>query len=289
MKKTPHIALCLAPFLLGCMAVSAPAAELVSIKNATLVEADLNDGDSFKVRAGGRELHLRLYYVDCPETTYASNAELERIREQQRHFGLEDPADIADFGEQAAEHIRQTLSRPFTIHTSYARAPGRSAAGRYYAFIETHDGRDLGHILIERGLARIHGKTRPSPDGTPSATVLAELQDLRATAMLKRAGVWRATNPDLLAKLREQQREDDREMEEFRTSVSPTRTPNDPPLDLNTASNKQLRKIPRIGPVTAAKIIAGRPYRSVDDLLKIPGIGPKTLEAIAPHVRIGSQ
>ena len=44
----------------------------------------MNDGDSFLVKAGRRELHLRLYYVDCPETTYGSPAEVERVREQQR-------------------------------------------------------------------------------------------------------------------------------------------------------------------------------------------------------------
>ena len=45
----------LLPILLlaGCIAVPLSAAELISIKNATLVEADLNDGDSFKVNAAG--------------------------------------------------------------------------------------------------------------------------------------------------------------------------------------------------------------------------------------------
>ena len=82
--------------LAGCIAIPLSAAELISIKNATLVEANLNDGDSFKINAAGRELHLRLYYVDCPETTYNSKSELERIREQQYHFGLEDPHDTKE-------------------------------------------------------------------------------------------------------------------------------------------------------------------------------------------------
>ena len=175
-------------FIACCIALPLSAAELVSIKNVTLVDADLNDGDSFKVNAGGRELHLRLYYVDCPETTYNSTPVLERIREQQRHFGLEDPHDVVRYGEEAAEYVRQVLSQPFTIHTSYAQAPGRSALVRYYAFVETSSGHDLAHLLIEQGLARIHGKTRPAPDGTPSHTVLEELQDLRTIALLNRAG-----------------------------------------------------------------------------------------------------
>ena len=124
-------------FLSCCMATSLLAAELETIENASLIEAGLNDGDSFKVKADDKELHLRLYYVDCLETTLSK--EKNRILEQQYHFGLEDPVAVVRFGKQAAEYVKRVLSRPFTIYTSYAKAPGR----RYYAFIETHDGRDL--------------------------------------------------------------------------------------------------------------------------------------------------
>ena len=276
-------------FLAGCVAIPLSAAELVSIKNVTLIEADLNDGDSFKVNAADRELHLRLYYVDCLETTYNSKSVLDRIREQQYHFGLEDPHDVVRFGEQATGYVKKVLSKPFTIYTSYAQAPGRSASFRLYAFVETHDGHDLGHLLIEQGLARIHGKTRPSPDGTQSHTVLEELQDLRTIALLNRAGIWQSTQPRILAEMRKHQRDEDRKLKEFRQSVAKVRTPDDQPLNLNSASKKELEQIPGIGPVTAIKITDGRPYQSVDDLLKIPGIGPKTVEAITPYVTIRSE
>ena len=137
-------------FFAGCIAIPLSAAELIDIKNVTLIEADLNDGDSFKVDADGRKLHLRLYYVDCLETTYNSKSELERIREQQYHFGLEDPHDVVRYGEQASEYVKQVLSKPFTVYTSYAQAPGRSASVRFYAFIKTYDGHDLGYLLILR-------------------------------------------------------------------------------------------------------------------------------------------
>ena len=263
-----------------------PAAELEIIKNATLVEASLNDGDSFKVRADGKELHLRLYYVDCPETAAGTAAEIERIREHQFHFGLEDPAAVVRFGKHATEYVKQLLSRPFTIHTSYALAPSRSATGRYYAFIKVHDGRDLGHILVEQGLARIHGKTRPDPLGTPSETVLKELEDMRSIAMLRRAGIWKETDPRLLSEMRKRQRKKDQEQKEFRNKLNEKRTSCDKPLDINTASTEQLKQLQGIGRVKAAKIAAGTPYRSVEDLLKIPGIGKKTLEKIRPCVTV---
>ena len=276
-------------FFVGCITLPLSAAELVTINNVTLVEADLNDGDSFKVNADGRELHLRLYYVDCPETTYNSKPVLERIREQQRHFGLEDPHDVVRYGELAAEYVKQVLSQPFTIYTSYAQAPGRSALVRYYAFIETHDGYDLAHLLTEQGLARVHGKTRPAPDGTPSHTVLEELQDLRTIALLNRAGIWQSSQPGILANMRKRQREEAAELKTFRQKVAKIRTRDDQPLNLNSASKKELQQIPGVGPVTAIKITDGRPYQSIDDLLKIPGIGPKTLEAISPYVTVKTE
>ncbi len=259
-----------------CLATALPAAELETIENATLVEAGLNDGDSFKVKADGKELHLRLYYVDCLETAAGTDAELERIREQQYHFGLEDPAAVVRFGKQATDYVKRVLSRPFAIHTSYAKAPGGSAIGRHYAFIETQDGRDLGHLLVEQGLARVHGESHQAPDRTPSKFVWKELRDVLDFAMLKRNGIWKETDPERLLELRKILLEEEMKWEKKC----------DKPIDLNTASNEQLQEIPRVGPATAAKITAGRPYESVEDLLKIPGIGPKTLAKIRPCVTV---
>ncbi|RKY36814.1 MAG: endonuclease [Candidatus Omnitrophota bacterium] len=54
-------------------------------------------------------------------------------------------------------------------------------------------------------------------------------------------------------------------------------------IDLNSAAPKELQTIKGIGPVLSARIIAGRPYKTVDDLLKVKGIGVKTLEKICPY------
>ena len=263
-------------FLSCCLATALPAAELETIENATLIEAGLNDGDSFKVKADGKELHLRLYYVDCLETTL-SKADKNRILEQQYHFGLEDPVAVVRFGKQAAEYVKRVLSRPFTIYTSYAKAPGR----RYYAFIETHDGRDLGHLLVEQGLARIHGETHQAPDGTPSKFVRKELRNVLAFAIVKRNGIWKETDPELLLELRKILLEEEKKWEQWKKKKEC-----DVPFDLNTASQEQLQQLHGIGEDKAAKIAAGRPYRSIEDLLNIKGIGPKTLEKIRPCVTV---
>lgn len=53
---------------------------------------------------------------------------------------------------------------------------------------------------------------------------------------------------------------------------------------LNRASLAELEALPRVGPVLAARIVEGRPYRSVDDLDRVKGIGPATLRRLRPLV-----
>lgn len=57
--------------------------------------------------------------------------------------------------------------------------------------------------------------------------------------------------------------------------------------DLNSASQAELEKLPGVGKSTAAKIIAGRPYASVDDLAKA-GISKSTIKKITPLVTFGA-
>lgn len=61
-------------------------------------------------------------------------------------------------------------------------------------------------------------------------------------------------------------------------------------IDLNRATLQELDLLPRVGPKTAERIIAFRdaygPFRSVDELVSVSGIGPKTLELIRPHVHV---
>ena len=60
-------------------------------------------------------------------------------------------------------------------------------------------------------------------------------------------------------------------------------------VDLNLASRVELVQLPRVGPALADRIIAYRetvgPYRSVDDLLDVPGIGEVTLNSLKPFLR----
>ena len=51
-------------------------------------------------------------------------------------------------------------------------------------------------------------------------------------------------------------------------------------IDINSASVDELDELTGIGPVYAGRIIDGRPFDSLDDLVKVSGIGEITLEKI---------
>ena len=60
-----------------------------------------------------------------------------------------------------------------------------------------------------------------------------------------------------------------------------------PLVDINSATQKELEDVKGVGPATAKKIIAGRPYKSVDELSKA-GLKPKAIEALKPFVSVGT-
>ena len=62
-------------------------------------------------------------------------------------------------------------------------------------------------------------------------------------------------------------------------------------IDLNRASAEQLRTLPGIGPTLTTRILDARrerPFRSVDDLRRVKGVGAKTLDKLRPFVEVGS-
>ncbi|MBT9132122.1 MAG: ComE operon protein 1 [Syntrophomonadaceae bacterium] len=69
----------------------------------------------------------------------------------------------------------------------------------------------------------------------------------------------------------------DRERERLRLALK---------ININTASVEELQKLPFIGPKRAEKIATGRPYRTIEEITKVHGIGPKTLEKIRKYITV---
>jgi competence protein ComEA len=61
-------------------------------------------------------------------------------------------------------------------------------------------------------------------------------------------------------------------------------------VNINTATASELEKLPGIGPVRAAAIVDYRqkngPFRALEDLAAVTGIGAKTLEALKEQVTL---
>lgn len=255
--------------------------ELQKFEKCRLVEADWADGDSFPVKLpDGREIVLRLYYVDCNEVAAATETDQRRVRGQSSYFGIDDHQVTLGFGRRAAEEVRELLSKPFTVHTAFASAPGRSARPRTYGFVTLSDGRDLGEVLVGEGLARSYGVRRNTPDGLNAEAAEAKLDDLELVAAIARRGIWSKTDPQRLVALREDRREEERELQEAFGA-------NDgQPIDPNTATVDEIMLLPGIGEVLAERIVEGRPYKSVEDLRRVPGIGEKVFARLKNSLQI---
>jgi competence protein ComEA len=59
-------------------------------------------------------------------------------------------------------------------------------------------------------------------------------------------------------------------------------------VDVDTANEAELDRLPGIGPALAARIVADRmnagPFGSVEALQRVKGIGPALASRLAPHV-----
>jgi competence protein ComEA len=56
------------------------------------------------------------------------------------------------------------------------------------------------------------------------------------------------------------------------------------PVDVNHASVEELGSLEGIGPKIGARIIAARPFRSLEDLARVRGVGRRRLARLRPRL-----
>jgi endonuclease YncB( thermonuclease family) len=175
-------------FLALLVAAGASAAEEKRwhrLEGCRYVAAEGNDGDNFLVQCARGKFHVRLYFVDAPETDASFP---ERVRQQYDYFGVT-LDELTRAGAKAREYVQALLApRVFVIHTRYSFAQGRSKVPRYYGLVEV-DGRYLHQVLLAEGLARNKG-ARIALAGQNARQHADVLQALEDRARMERRGVW---------------------------------------------------------------------------------------------------
>lgn len=143
------------------------------------------DGDSFRVQLpDGRLETFRLYFVDTLETQLSG----KRSRKQAHYFNLDRESAVA-LGHEAKAFTARALAEPFTVYTRWHALSGGT---RYYAFVQTADGKDLAELLVRHGLARVRGRRSTTPYGRSRRIQFSRLRELERLAQAEQVGGWAA-------------------------------------------------------------------------------------------------
>ena len=144
------------------------------------------DGDSFHIRAKNKDVIIRLYYVDTPETDKTHE---DRNADQAGYFGI-DEARVTALGALGKKFTQRALSgKKFTVWTRWEDAKGSSQQQRFFGIVQIGK-EDLGELLVANGLARVYGNSTVLPNGTSPDTEFDRLRGLERRAKAKRLGGW---------------------------------------------------------------------------------------------------
>lgn len=138
------------------------------------------DGDSLRVRLGGRVERVRLLGVDAPETR--TSRKLDRAAARAGRT----PAEEARQGEAARRFVAGLVHPGDRVRLVWGSEP-RDAYQRLLAWVWLEDGRQLNHLLIAAGQARVYRRC-PCPE-------LPELLRLESQARREGRGLWSRGGP----------------------------------------------------------------------------------------------
>jgi len=266
---------------------------LLRFDNCKFIETQWGDGDSFLVEdAKGKQFTLRLYGVDCLESHVHDDSDARRLRTQRRYFGISkfggdaatSIAEAKRLGAVAGDFVSKELKEPFSVITAFSDARGDGRYKRYYGFITTSKGQDLAEQLVRLGHARAFGVNRSTIDGRSREEHKESLKDIEFQAAIRRVGVWKDTDWESLPEERRAEREEAAELN-LAKGIPQALDPGQK-ISLNNASRDDIMLLPDIGEKIANRIIEGRPYKSIDSVIEVNGIGAATLAKITPFLKL---
>ena len=166
-------------------ASAGPSGKWNKLENCTLANGYM-DGDSFHVRHGDKDIIIRLYFVDTPET---DDTHPERNDAQADYFGISrtQVIPVGNLGKKFTQHLLS--GHKFTVWTRWEDAMGSSAQKRYFGIVQI-DKDDLAELLVQNGLARVYGASAVMPDGRTVDAQFARLRQMEHRAKAKRLGAW---------------------------------------------------------------------------------------------------
>lgn len=251
--------------------------EFEVIKNCKLVDnLIINDGDSFQVSIGGDKNNLmvvRLYGVDCMETNDREDYMKLRLKEQGLYFGIQGKDDkfktTLKLGKDATSFVEKALRKPFTIETKHVNGMGKQP--RVYAYITSSDGKDLGELLVNAGLARIYGRADDLPGAQMPYEYRNKLEVKEILAIRERVGAWKWTE----WKMFEEERNEYRKLiSKLKINVMENNPTN---IDLIAFRSGVSKKISE----AVLKELENGIYKDMDDLDKrVSGVGAKTADKL---------
>ena len=189
-RSLGHWKLNIGYWIVGLLLLCAAPAQAASGKwekfeNCVLADGYM-DGDSFHVRAGTKDIIIRLYFVDTPESDKTHE---ERNEDQAGYFGISD-TQVVPLGVKGKKFTQKELSgKKFTVWTRWEDAMGSSDQQRFFGVVQVGKD-DLADLLVANGLARVYGGSTVMPNGTSIDARFEQLRQLERRAKAKRLGGW---------------------------------------------------------------------------------------------------